>query len=153
MRQIVGVLFGKDEILVKLWRSNMTWFEFKVQCLQVFCCHGNKPTILLLNSIFRTTPYVSSKNVTLFKSVKSQRSYGFLITKEPIFRLPSFGLFITFSLLEATSHSTILLCVRGCDQRYRRRSTRKRLSTLPALVNSPLNFACCTHAFIHENRQ
>ena len=35
--------------------------EFKVQCLKVFCYHGNKSTILLLNSIFRATPEVSSK--------------------------------------------------------------------------------------------
>ena len=35
--------------------------EFKVQCLKVFCYHGNKSTILLFNSIFRTTPEVSSK--------------------------------------------------------------------------------------------
>ena len=35
--------------------------EFKVQCLKVFCCHGNKTTILLFNSIFRTTPEVSTK--------------------------------------------------------------------------------------------
>ena len=35
--------------------------EFKVQRLKVFCYHGNKSTILLLNSIFRATPEVSSK--------------------------------------------------------------------------------------------
>ena len=35
--------------------------EFKVQCLKVFCYHGNKSTILLLHSIFRATPEVSSK--------------------------------------------------------------------------------------------
>ena len=35
--------------------------EFKVQCLKVFCYHGNKSTILLFNSIFRTAPEVSSK--------------------------------------------------------------------------------------------
>ena len=35
--------------------------EFKVQCLKVLCCHGNKSTILLFNSIFRTTPEVSTK--------------------------------------------------------------------------------------------
>ena len=35
--------------------------EFKVQCLKVFCYHGNKSTILLFYSIFRTTPEVSSK--------------------------------------------------------------------------------------------
>ena len=35
--------------------------EFKIQCLNVFCCHGNKSTILLFNSVFRTTPEVSTK--------------------------------------------------------------------------------------------
>ena len=35
--------------------------EFKVQCLKVFCYHGNKSTILLFNSVFRTTPEVSIK--------------------------------------------------------------------------------------------
>ena len=48
----------------------------------VFCYHGNKSTILLFYSIFRTTAEVSS---TLLKYVKSQRSYSFLITKELIF--------------------------------------------------------------------
>ena len=33
----------------------------EVQRLKVFCHHGNKSTILLFNSIFRTTPEVSSK--------------------------------------------------------------------------------------------
>ena len=57
-------------------------FEFKVQCLKVFCYQGNKSTILLFYSIISTTPEV---NFTLLKYVKSQRSYGFLITKELIF--------------------------------------------------------------------
>ena len=35
--------------------------EFKVQCLKVFCCHGNKSTILLFNSIFRVATEVSTK--------------------------------------------------------------------------------------------
>ena len=35
--------------------------EFKVQCLKIFCYRSNKSTILLFNSIFRTTPDVSSK--------------------------------------------------------------------------------------------
>ena len=35
--------------------------EFKVQCLKVFCYHGNTSTVLLFYSIFRTTPEVSSK--------------------------------------------------------------------------------------------
>ena len=39
---------------------------------------------LVFNSIFRTTPEVPV-NFTFLKYVKSQRSYGFLITKELIF--------------------------------------------------------------------
>ena len=35
--------------------------EFEVQCLKVFCYHGNKSTILLFYSTFRTTPEVASK--------------------------------------------------------------------------------------------
>ena len=35
--------------------------KFKVQCLKVFCYHGNKSIILLFYSSFRTTPEVSSK--------------------------------------------------------------------------------------------
>ena len=50
----------------------------------VFCYHGNKSTILLFYSIFKTTPEVSS-NFTWLKYVKSQRSYGFLITKDLTF--------------------------------------------------------------------
>ena len=39
----------------------MTWSNFKVGLLNVFCYHGNKSTILLFYSIFRTSPEVSSK--------------------------------------------------------------------------------------------
>ena len=39
----------------------MTWPNFKVQCLKVFCYHGNESTILLFYSIPITTPDVSSK--------------------------------------------------------------------------------------------
>ena len=35
--------------------------ELKVQCLKVFCCYGSKSTILLFNSICRTTPEVCTK--------------------------------------------------------------------------------------------
>ena len=52
--------------------------------LKVFCYHGNKSTILLFVSISRTTPEVSSK-LYFVEISKSQRSYGFLITKELIF--------------------------------------------------------------------
>ena len=35
--------------------------ELKVQCLKVFCYYGNKSTILLFYSIFKTTPEVPIK--------------------------------------------------------------------------------------------
>ena len=35
--------------------------EFNVQCLKIFCYHGNKSTIFLFNSMFRTTTEVSTK--------------------------------------------------------------------------------------------
>ena len=37
-------------------------------------------------------------NFILLTSVKSQRSYGFLITKELIFWLPNFGSFFNFAV-------------------------------------------------------
>ena len=35
--------------------------HLKVPCLNVFCCHCNKSTVLLFNSIFRTTPEISTE--------------------------------------------------------------------------------------------
>ena len=58
--------------------------QFKVQCLKVFCYHGNKSTILLFYSILEQLMQFLV-NFTLLKYVKSQRSYGFLIAKELIF--------------------------------------------------------------------
>ena len=58
--------------------------EFKVQCLNVFCYHGNKCTILLFTQ-FLEQLLKFLVNFTLLKYVKSQGSYGFLITKELIF--------------------------------------------------------------------
>ena len=58
--------------------------EFKVQCLNVFCYHGNKSTILLFIQ-FLELLLKFLVNFTSLKYVKSQRSYGFLITKELIF--------------------------------------------------------------------
>ena len=56
----------------------------KVQCLKVFCYHGNKFTILLfIQFLEQLLKYLV--NFTLLKYVKSQRSYGFLITEELIF--------------------------------------------------------------------
>ena len=58
--------------------------EFKVQCLKVFCYHGNKSTILLfIQSLEQLLNFLV--NSTLMKYVKSERGYGFLITKELIF--------------------------------------------------------------------
>ena len=71
----------------------MMLVEFKVQCLKVYYYHGNKYTILLFYSIFRRV----SRNFTLLKYVKSQRSYGFLITKELIFGFQSLDLKLHFS--------------------------------------------------------
>ena len=46
-------------------------------------------------------------NFTLFKYVKSQRSYGFLITKKADFWLPNFGLKSSLlSLLNCTMHTS-----------------------------------------------
>ena len=56
MRKIVEVSFPFENEAVK-----HDLVEFKVQCLRVFCCHGNKSTILLCNSIFRAIPEVSTK--------------------------------------------------------------------------------------------
>ena len=40
----------------------------ELQCLTVFCCHGNKSAILFFNSIFRTTLAVSGEtNLVLEK--------------------------------------------------------------------------------------
>ena len=52
--------------------------------MKVFCYHGNESTILLFYSIFRKL-LKFLVNFTLLKYVNSQRSYGFLITKELIF--------------------------------------------------------------------
>ena len=40
---------------------NMTWLNFKVQCLKVFYYQGNSSTILLFNSVLRTIPEVFGK--------------------------------------------------------------------------------------------
>ena len=58
--------------------------EFKVQSLKVFCFHGNKSTILFLIQ-FLEQLLSFLLNFTLLKYVKSQRSYGFLITKKMTF--------------------------------------------------------------------
>ena len=64
--------------------------EFKVQCLKVFCYHGNKSTILLLNSIFRVTPEVSSKLCFVEISQVSEKLW-FFNQKRADFWLPNFG--------------------------------------------------------------
>ena len=58
--------------------------EFKVQCLKIFCYHGNKSTILV-STQFLEQLLKFLVNFTLLKYVKSKKSYGFLITKELIF--------------------------------------------------------------------
>ena len=75
--------------------------EFKVQCLKVFCYHGNKSTILFfVQCLEQLLKFLV--NFTLLKYVKSQRSYGFIITKEL-----SFG----FQVLELKDHFSASLNV------------------------------------------
>ena len=64
--------------------------EFKVQCLKVFCYHGNKSTILLFYSIFRTTPEVSSKLYFVEICPVSEKLWLFN-HKRADFWLPNFG--------------------------------------------------------------
>ena len=70
--------------------------EFMVQCLKVFSYYGNKSTILLLIQ-FLEQLLKFLVNFTLLKYVKSQRSYGFLITKELIFGFQILDLKVYFS--------------------------------------------------------
>ena len=77
--------------------------EFKVQCWKVFCYHGNKSTILLFYLILEQL-LKFLVNFTLLKYVKSQRSYGFLITKELIFG---------FQLLDLKDHFSASLIIAG----------------------------------------
>ena len=67
--------------------------EFKVQCSKVFCCHGNKSTILLFNSIFRTL-LKFLLNFTLLSLIEVM---AFFFPKELVFWLPTFGFFFHFS--------------------------------------------------------
>ena len=69
--------------------------EFKVQCLKIFCYHDNKSTILLFIQ-FLEQLLKFLLNFTSLKYVKSQKRYGFLITKELIFGFQIWILKITF---------------------------------------------------------
>ena len=64
--------------------------EFKVQCLKVFCYHGNKSTILLCYSIFRTTAEVSSK-LYFVEICKVSEKLWLFNHKKADFWLPKFG--------------------------------------------------------------
>ena len=64
--------------------------EFKIQCLKVFCYHGNKSTILLFNSIFRTVPEVFSKLYFVEICYVSEKLWLFN-HKRADFWLPNFG--------------------------------------------------------------
>ena len=64
--------------------------EFKVQCLKVFCYHGNKSTILLFYSIFRTTPEVSI-NLCFVEIYKVSKKLWLFNHKRADFWLPNFG--------------------------------------------------------------
>ena len=70
--------------------SHILYQHFKVQCLKVFCYYGNKPTILLFYSIFRTTPEVSSKLYFVEICQVSEKLWLFN-HKRADFWLPNFG--------------------------------------------------------------
>ena len=63
---------------------------FKVQCLKVFCYHGNKSTILLFYSICRTAPEVSSKLYFVEICQVAEKLWLFN-HKRADFWLPNFG--------------------------------------------------------------
>ena len=62
----------------------------KVQCLKVFCYNGNKSTILLFYSIFRTTPEVSGKLYFVEICQVSEKLWPFN-HKTADFWLPNYG--------------------------------------------------------------
>ena len=64
--------------------------EFKVQCLKVFCYHGNKYTILLFYLIFRTPPAVSSK-LYFVETCQVLEKLWLFNHKRADFWLPNFG--------------------------------------------------------------
>ena len=78
------------------------------------CYHGNKSTIFLFYSIFRTTPEVLSK-LYFVEYVKSQRSYGFLITKELIFGFQILDLKDHFSASLSIKQSCFFFSFRSFD--------------------------------------
>ena len=69
--------------------------EFKVQCSKVFCCHGNKSTILLFNSIFRTL-LKFLLNFTLLSLIEVM---AFFFQKSWFFGFQLLDFFSLFSLL------------------------------------------------------
>ena len=69
--------------------------EFKVRCLKVFCYHGNK-SISLFNSIFRTTPEVSTKLYFVEISSASEKLWLFNY-KRADFLASKFWIFFHFS--------------------------------------------------------
>ena len=81
--------------------------EFKVQCLKVFCYHGNKATILLFYSIFRTTPEVSSKLYFVEICYVSEKLWLFN-HKRADFWLPNFGLKRSFLCLLNIELQTVI---------------------------------------------
>ena len=70
--------------------------EFKVECLNVFCYHGSKSTILLFIQLLEQFLNFLA-NFTLLKYVKSQRSYDLFNHKKLIFGFQILDLKVHFS--------------------------------------------------------
>ena len=73
----------------------MTWSNLRFNVLRSFVAMAtNLPSCFLIQFLEQLLKFLL--NFILLKYVKSQRSYGFLITKELIFwLLPNFGFFFT----------------------------------------------------------
>ena len=68
----------------------LVWMQYKIQCLKVFCYHGNKSTILPFYSIFRATAKVSSK-LYFVEICQVPEKLWIFIHKRADFLLPNFG--------------------------------------------------------------
>ena len=74
----------------------MTWSDLRFSVLRSFVTRAtNLQSCFLFQFLEQLLKFLLK--FTLLKYVKTQRSYGFLITKEPIFWHPNFGFFFHFS--------------------------------------------------------
>ena len=92
----------------------MTWSNLRFNVSRSFVIHGNKSTILLFYSIFRTTPEVSSKLyfVEICKSIREVMAFNH---KRTNFWLPNFGFKRSLLSLLNTVYRSL-----SCGQSYKK---------------------------------